>query len=86
MKIAPPHLRSDKAAWIKVHNLCEADIHLTRTGDIGSTKLDLPAGTVTLIKIAVNGATGPLELKYTVVNFLVGPDAGLPVVLQIPAP
>ena len=28
-----------------------------------------------MVKITVNGATGPLELKYTAKNFLSGPDS-----------
>jgi 3',5'-nucleoside bisphosphate phosphatase len=84
--ISPPHQRTDKAVWVKVHNACEADICLERTGDLGPLKLQLPARSTTLLKLAVTGPARPLELKYVVPNFLIGPDAGLPVILPIPGP
>ena len=40
----------------------------------------------TLIKIAGGKPNGPIELKYTAVNFLIAPDTGLPVVLSIQGP
>ena len=36
-----------------------------------------------MVKIAGGKPNGPLELKYSAVNFLIAPDTGLPVVLTI---
>jgi hypothetical protein len=56
---------------------------LERTGDVGPSQLVLPAGTTTLVKLRVGGTTGPVELHYTATNFLIAPETGLPVVLEI---
>jgi len=84
IQVRPPHLRLDKATWVQIRNVCDADIRLERAGDMGPAKLDLPAGTTSLVEIAAGKASGPLELKYTAKNFLIAPGAGLPVVLRVP--
>ncbi len=84
--IDPPHLRSDKAVWVRIRNVCHADIRLERSGKIGPAQLDLPALTTSLVQISVSKAAGPLDLAYTAKNLLVAPGAGLPVVLRILGP
>lgn len=84
IEVSPPHLRSDKAAWVQIRNVGNADIRLERSGNLGPATLDLPAGTTSLVQIAARKSEGPLELKYTAKNLLIGPDAGLPVILRIP--
>ncbi len=86
VQVAPPHLRSEKTVFVEIRNVCEADIHLERSGKIGPAQLDLPAGATILVRIGVDGTKGPLELKYTAKNFLVAPGTGLPVVFRIPGP
>ncbi len=83
--VAPPHLRSDKAVWVEIRNACNADIRLERAGPIGPAKLDLPAGTASIVEVAVAKSPGPVELKYTTNNFLIAPGKGLPVILRISA-
>jgi hypothetical protein len=83
--VAPPHLRSEKAVWVQIRNACDADIRLERSGDVGPAKLDLPAGTTSLVQIAVGKPSGALELKYVAKNLLVAPAAGLPMTIRIPA-
>jgi len=84
VEVSPPHFRSDKAAWIHIRNTGNADLWLERSGKLGPAKLDLPAGSTSLVEIAVGKTPGPWELKYTVKNLLIGPDKALPVVLQVP--
>jgi hypothetical protein len=83
--VGSPHHRSDKAIWVQISNACDADILLERTGDVGPAKLELPAGTTSLVQIAAGKSPDPIELKYIVKNLLIGPGAGLPVSLRIPA-
>jgi len=84
--VAPPHHRSDKAVWVHIRNVCDADILLERTGDAGPAKLELPAGTTSLVQIAAGRSSDPIELKYIAKNLLIAPGAGLPVSFRIPAP
>ena len=86
IQVAPPHFRSDKAIWVRVRNVSDADIHLERSGKLGPAQLDLPAGTTSLVQLAALKVSGPLELKYTAKNFLIAPGTGLPAVLRIPGP
>lgn len=85
IRVEPPHLRSDKAVWVRVRNLCDADLRLERSGKLGPAKLELPARTTSLVQISGTKLAGPLELKYTAKDLLIAPDAGLPVVLRVPA-
>jgi len=84
--VSPPHLRSDKAVWVRIRNATDVDIRLERSGKLGPAKLDLPARTTSLVQIGVGKQSGPLELQYTVKNFLIAPGVGLPVVLRVPTP
>ncbi len=84
VEVSPPHHRTDKAAWVCIRNKADVDLRLERTGDLGPAKLDLAAGAVSLVQIAVGKTSGPWELKYTVKNLLVAPEKGLPVVLHVP--
>jgi len=84
VQVVPPNLRSGRNAWVEIRNVCNADVRLERTGGSGPAQLVLPARATTLVKIRVGEATGPVELKYTAVNFMIAPETGLPVVLEIP--
>ena len=79
-----PHLRSGNNAWVEIRNVCDADVHLEKTGGPGPARLTLPARTTALVKIGVGRAPGPIELHYTATNFLTAPETGLPVALKIP--
>jgi hypothetical protein len=83
IEVAKPHLRTKNAVLVEVRNLCQADIHLQRSGRIGPTEINLPARTTSLVKVSVADLNKPIELKYTAANFLIAPNTGLPVTLQI---
>lgn len=86
VEVAKPHLRTKDAVFVEVRNACEADVRLQRTGDVGPAEIVLPARTTSLVRVGAADPAKPLELKYTAVNFLIAPGAGLPVTLQIPGP
>jgi hypothetical protein len=83
VSVAPPHLRNDKFTCVRISNAGAADIHLTRSGDAGPARLDLPAGSTIMVRIDVPAATPSVELHYTATNFLIAPSVGLPVVLRV---
>jgi 3',5'-nucleoside bisphosphate phosphatase len=85
VQILPPVVRG-KNAWVPLRNSCEADLMLSNTGKLGPEKLQLPAGTTTLVKLPASKDSQPLELKYTVSNFLIAPETGLSLVLTVPQP
>lgn len=84
VRVSPPHLRSEKSIWVQIHNDCDADVRLQRLSGLGPAELELPAGTTSLVRINIAKPAEPLKLKYTAANFLIAPDTGLPVVLEIP--
>ena len=84
VQVSRPHLRSQNTVWVEIRNGSSADIRLQRTGGGGPNELNLPARSTSIVKIKTPTPTEPLELRYTVTNFLIGVDAGLPVVFQIP--
>lgn len=84
IQVAKPHLRSSKHVFVAVKNVCEMDIRLVRTGNIGPAELVLPARTTYLLRIGTNPTAKPIEMAYTAANVLIGPEQGLPVTLRIP--
>ena len=75
-----PHLRVGNDLWARVHNRSPFDLKLTRTAGPGPARLELPAETVTLLKVRVPGNANAVEFAYTVDNFLIEPAIALPVV------
>jgi len=68
----------------QVKNHSDIDVELERTGRAGPKSLLLPARATALVKTKVADLEAPVELQYTVQNFLIGPNKGLPVSLTIP--
>jgi len=69
---------------LPVHNRCEADVHLQRTGGPGPEEITLPARSTTLLRLRVQRAPQPIELQYTATNFWISPEQGLSVTLKVP--
>jgi 3',5'-nucleoside bisphosphate phosphatase len=86
LRVAPPHRRSDKAVWVRMQNLCDVELRLERSGDVGPSRLELPARGTIETEIHVAARSKSLELKYAAKNFLIAPRTGLPVTLRIPGP
>lgn len=86
VQVCPPHLRPKNAILFHIRNTSEVDVRLQRTDGPGPAELVLPAGTVTLVRVGTPDSNKPLQLQYTVTNFLIAPQKGLPVTLDIPGP
>ncbi len=69
---------------MKVSNRSPFDLKLTRTAGPGPARLELPAATVNLLKIRLPADGAAAEFAYTVDNFLIEPNVGLPVVHRVP--
>lgn len=70
------------AIRFRLANSSDLDLELTRTGKLGPKTLTLPAGSEALVSIKVDDLEAPVEMDYTVQNFLCGPDKGVPVNLS----
>lgn len=84
VEVQPPHHRIKNAVFVHVRNRCEADIRLENTGKVGPKEILLPAGTVSLLRIAAADPNKPTKLQYTATNFLIAPEKGLPATFDIP--
>ena len=82
VEVLPSPVRHGNNVWLQIRNNCDVDIHLQRTGSVGPEHGTLLANATTWVKINVPNAADPIQLKYTVTNFLIAPDTGLPVVLS----
>ncbi|MBN1590396.1 MAG: hypothetical protein JW888_12850 [Pirellulales bacterium] len=86
IRVSKPTHRAKGKLWIDIENLSEANMVLRRAGNVGPTNLTLPARSVSNVEIRFDPKKpAPTELPYTVTNFLVAPDKGLSVTLNIPA-
>jgi hypothetical protein len=86
VQIAPPHLRAKNYLALEVHNSSDADLHLVRSGPVGPAEIVLPAHSTDILRVNTNQPDQPLEIRYTVANFLVAPETPLEVVLKIAGP
>lgn len=80
----PPHLRAGNDIWLRLRNRSPFNLKFTRTAGPGPARLELPAETVSLLKLRVPAEAAP-EFAYTVDNFLIAPNTGLPVIHRMPA-
>ncbi|MBN2293135.1 MAG: hypothetical protein JXM70_11955 [Pirellulales bacterium] len=79
-----PHLRTKDAVFTKIRNDCDLDIVLKRTAGPGPVQIDLPARSVSLLKVDTKTPDEPLELKYSAINFIIAPGKCLDVMLKVP--
>jgi hypothetical protein len=80
-----PHLRTVRAVWTKLRNHCDLEIRLQRTGELGPAEIILPARSVTLLKVGTGSPEAAQKLSYLATNFVIEPETGLPVTLEIQA-
>ena len=83
VEVDPPHLRAGNDVWVRVRNRSPFDLKLSRTAGPGPERIELPATTVSLLKIRLPENGTATEFAYTVDNFLIEPGIGLPVVHRI---
>jgi predicted metal-dependent phosphoesterase TrpH len=85
VQVSAPHFRAKNYVMAEIHNLCAADIHLQRRGDVGPSQLTLPALSTSLVRISTDRPDEALQLDYEATNLLVRPASGLPVTLEFAA-
>ena len=83
VEVDPPHLRAGNDVWVRVRNRSPFDLKLSRTAGPGPERIELPATTVSLLKIRLPENGTATEFAYTVDNFLIEPGIGLPVVRRL---
>jgi hypothetical protein len=68
-----------KAVLFTVRNDSDLPVELQRAGQVGPKDVNLPPNTSARVKVNVSGDEEQVELTYTVHNFLVAPQKGMPV-------
>jgi hypothetical protein len=66
-------------------NNCDIDLKLDKADGPGPKELLVPSSGTVLLRLRVKSVESQTRLQYTVRNFLVGPNKGLPVSFTIPA-
>jgi hypothetical protein len=66
-----------------LENDCDIALKLDKVDGVGPKELMIPANGKALLKLKVKSVESPTELSYTVRNFLIGPNKGLPVSFTI---
>lgn len=83
VQVDKPYLKKGDTIWFEVTNNSDIDIHLQGLGQGGLGKLTLPANAITMVKTKVNSKTERATLRCLVTNFLIAPEKGLPVNLNV---
>ena len=74
---------SDDTQRLVILNSAGVNIELERTGTAGPEKLTLPGNAITTIVVKAAPDAGPMALAYTAKNFVMAPETGLPVTLEV---
>jgi hypothetical protein len=82
VKIDKPYLKKGDTIWFEITNNSDLDIQVQDLGQDGK-KMELPSNAITIVKMKVDGEAETAELKYKITNFLIAPDMGLPVNLDV---
>ncbi|MGM0490602.1 MAG: Sb-PDE family phosphodiesterase [Planctomycetota bacterium] len=80
--VKQPIVRTGKNVWLQIANSCHADVNLARAGGNGPESMTVPAGATALVRFSTADSDTPLDLRYTVTNWLIKPETGLPVELR----
>jgi len=87
VEVGKPYNKYKDTIWAEIKNNSHIDIDLVRAGTLGPEKLTLAANAITILKTETgakeNEVPAQIELSYTARNFLIAPDKGLPVTLNI---
>ena len=73
----------DNTQRVVIINHAGVDIELERAGEAGPKELTLPANAMTTVVIKIDPEIEQKELLYTATNFVMAPEKGLPVILEI---
>lgn len=78
--VSKPHYVNRKnTAFFEVANNALIDLELKRTGKSGPAALTLPARSTIIARVNLSDDRKAVKLSYTVSNFLIAPEKGLPV-------
>ncbi len=69
---------------LAIENNCDIDLKLDRTGGPGPKEILIPPNGKALLKLKVKNVESQTGLSYTVRNYLIAPNKGLPVSFTIP--
>jgi predicted metal-dependent phosphoesterase TrpH len=83
VEIDKPYLKKGNTIWFEITNNSDLNIEMQNL-EKGGKKIGLPANAITIVKMKADEKAEKLELKYKVTNFLIAPDKGLPVNLEVP--
>ena len=75
----PHYVNGNNTVFFEVANNALIDIELKRTGGTGPTAVTLPARSKIIAKVKLSDEDRTAALSYTVTNFLIAPEKGLPV-------
>jgi hypothetical protein len=84
VKIGKPYHKTKDTAWFEIKNISDIDMDMARAEKAGPLKILLPAKAVINLKLKVDDKKEEVKLAYTVKNFLIAPEKGLPVTLVLP--
>jgi hypothetical protein len=73
----------EKAVWLQFENRSNVDLQLKKTAGDGPAEIKLPAISTSLVKIEATPEMKSLNLQYTVANFIIEPEKGLPVAFEV---
>jgi len=83
VKVYATNQVSDDTRRLVIMNNAGINIELERTGAAGPKELTLPANAIITIEVKMEPDTEQIELAYTAINFVMAPEQGLPVTLEI---
>ncbi len=83
VQIDKPYLKRDDTIWFEVTNNSDIDILVQGIGEGGLGKLTLPANAITTVKTKVDSNAEQAKLRCMITNFLIAPEKGLPVNLNV---
>ncbi|MGE5294471.1 MAG: Sb-PDE family phosphodiesterase, partial [Solirubrobacterales bacterium] len=75
--------RQSKVARFTIRNDSDLPLEMVRAGDVGPQEFTLPANAVVRMRVNTESEEKPVELLYTVKNFVIAPGRGLPVSLAV---
>jgi len=75
--------RDGKVVRFTLRNVSDLPLELQRTDGPGPKELVLPGEAVMRVRVNAGNPEKPVEMSYTVKNFLIAPEEGLPVGLTI---
>jgi hypothetical protein len=81
----PHYISGENVAFFEIANDALIDLELKRNGQAGPAAITLPARSTIITRVKLSDDQTSLPLSYTVSNFLIAPDTGMPVEFTVSA-